>query len=1023
MTDSSNIRVGGRGHPRSHGLLNNRHAAVVGTVYMLFLATGISGLVCQVAWQRYLLNIFGATLYSVSTVVAAFMGGLALGSWLFGGIAERARARLALYGVLEILVAATALAVPQMLRVLDPLFIAIYRMADINFFFFSLVRLIVVFTVLLIPTTMMGGTLPLLAKFVTDHPSGAGTRVGLLYALNTAGAVAGTFLGGFYFIRWWGISGTVAFAAVINAAAGATALVLWFFAGRPSKMAPAIDDSALSGMPAEPADLRQTSAPATVRKRIWLVMTAYTVSGFIALGLEITWTRALVFTFDVLKNTTYSFSAMLATFLAGIALGSAVMTPILRRRDDAPPPGGAGAFRLFAALQALIGLSSIFSFFMIYYVCYDLGNNWLKDIDPISGQIHWGAAVTLVFLRAAAAIFLPTFCMGLAFPAAVQAVAGSSGAVGRDVGRLYALNTIGAIFGATLTGFFLLPGLGIANTIFLFGAIQLIMGLVLICRDNTSSQNQRIVWLAAGSAALIVAFVRLPRPAFFQPATIHEPVTAFYKEGPLATVAVMQNTLGYRTIYVDNVGVAGTDPMLMTDQKSLAHMPMLLLPRARSALTVGFGSGGASYSYTLYPELERIDCAEIAKTVIEAAPALTASNHDIVMNRGEYIRRTGREPEGKPLWNDGGDSGWFKADKRYRIILDDVRSYLRFTGATYDIIATDCTDLRYKSNANLYDVEYFTLCRDHITSQGMVVVWMPLAGLSNEAMRVALRSFYTVFPNMDIFYMNNQPTHYILLTGTARPLKVDLKMMTEKMALPAVARDLAEVNLDQPEKLLSCFVTGRATLGEYLKGRTLNTENFPYLEFESPRCGYNDAALLDNLDALMAIREDPARLIDESAGVPARFLQSLRRYSNAVTAIIKGHRLYREMKIGGAAKAYMNAQEIAPDDSAIRNLLEFRELRRKVLGQPGNIWARWQLAQIHALLRRDGDAVTEINELLRLISSNGNAAGGAREIQKAAWPLLADIYERNSKPDKAAQYRKLTESGAGSAGDLPGQPK
>jgi hypothetical protein len=456
---------------------------------------------------------------------------------------------------------------------------------------------------------------------------------------------------------------------------------------------------------------------------------------------------------------------------------------------------------------------------------------------------------------------------------------------------------------------------------------------------------------------------------------------------------------------VDNVGVAGTDPMLLTDQKSLAHVPMVLLRQPRSALTVGFGSGGASYSYTLYPELEHIHCVEITRTVIEASPWLVDSHKNVVMQRDAYRAQTGREPQGLPLWDDGGASGWYKSDPRYRIILDDARSYLRFTGMKYDIIATDCTDLRYKSNANLYDLEYFEICRDHITDDGMVVVWMPLAGLSPEAMRVAVRTFQRVFPNTEVFYMNNEPTHYILLLGTREPLKVDAALMAERMSRPQVAADLREIHLEQPEKMLSCFVTGRDALNTLIKGDVLNTPDNPYLEFESPRYGYGDAPLLDNLDALFGVRENPARLVAEgTAG--SGFMARLEKYYEASPWIIRGHRHYREMELVQACQAYLKAREINPADRSVDYLLGFEELRRRVRGQPLDAWGRFHLAHLMAMQQRDVEAVTLFNDFLRVSALPGASGVDAAMIRRAREELAA-IYERNGQPERAAQQRRL----------------
>lgn len=969
-------------------------AVVVLLIALIFLATGASGLIYQVVWQRYFLNTFGATIYSVSAVLSAFMGGLALGSVIIGRLADKMRRPLAFYGVMEIAVGLAALAVPYLLRLLEPVFHVAYENFGSQFFIYSIVRFVFVFLMLLIPTTLMGSTLPVLSRYLTGTEADrAGGRVGLLYAVNTAGAVVGAFLCGFYFIRWWGVSHTVMLAAALNGAAGVVALAI-------SAATPPLDVSATDSADEPTPGLRPLTR---------LVMAAYAVSGFAALSLEVVWSRSLIFTFENLKNTTYSFTCMLTTFLVGITLGSAVMTPFANRIKQ--------PLRAFAILQILVGLFSITSFFVLYYVAHSFGNQWLAELDNHPGNIRWNAAVALVFLKSAIVVGPPTFFMGLAFPVAVRAVQCTQANVGATIGRLYALNTLGAIIGAASTGFILLPHLGIANTILLMGGLQMLAGIVCIWRDPASDATRRVTWGLLGAATIAVALMRLPRPAIMQEINAIDKLVS-YEEGPLATVSVVQNSLGYRTINVDNVGVAGTDPMLLTDQKSLAHVPMLLLPNPKSALTVGFGSGGASYSYTLYPQLERVDCVEITNTVPRQAPYLQDSNKGVIFSTDPALEQEQRFIGGKPfeqaaaaheyypLGTDKLGDNWYKADKRYNVILDDARSYLRFTNQRYSAIATDCTDLRYKSNANLYDLQYFTLCRDRITDDGMVVVWMPLAGLSDAAMKVALRTFHKVFPNMEVFFLNNQPTHYVLLIGTKAPLKVDVDLMNQRLQVPGVKEDLAEIHLDSAEKILSCYVTGGAQMVDYLADspvQALNTEDFPYLEFESPRFGYSDEPLLDNLDELYKFGADATALVANPAQ-HQEFMASLRKYLEATPYIIKGHRNYREVNLTQACADYMKALEINPADSSVKDLLNFEELRRKIRGQGAATWARLWMGKLLLQQNRTSEAVSVLNELLAqpMPAGDANVPGFYSE----ARALLAKIYEDAGQPEKARAYRE-----------------
>lgn len=968
--------------------------ALSAAVYLLFLATGSCGLIYQVVWQRYLLNVFGSTIYSISTVLAAFMGGLALGSALMGMFSNRVKRPLAMYGILEIVIGLSALSVPLLLRSLDPIFIWMYRDFSSDFTTLSLCRFVFIFFILLIPTTMMGATLPLLSNFVAPGKAGAGLRVGLLYALNTWGAVAGAFSAGFFLLPALGVSKTVWLAVAINGTCGVVALLLsGVLESKTSAATAAFADS-------KAADQTQPS-PAAITRARWVIAT-YAVSGFAALGLEVAWTRALVFSFEFLKNTTYAFTGMLTTFLIGLALGSALMTMFVERVKR--------PFQLYALLQIAVGISSIVSVFILYYVTPTFTDAFLSQYDDnaAGGGVRWMVSVVDVFIKTGLSMLLPTFIMGLAFPVAVRTVVDAVGKTARSVGQLYSFNTVGAIIGSFLVGFVLLPYFGICKTIFLLGALQLIMGIVLMHKSAETEHYRRMIWTVAGVAALLVCAFRLPTQAHFQRDTQLEKVI-FYEEGPLATVSVGENTLGYRTIYVDNVGVAGTEPMLLTDQKSLAHVPMLMLDDPKSILTVGFGSGGASYSYTLYKELEDIHCIEITRTVIEASPYLVDSHRDIVMKGDLYRRRTGKRPTpaiplfdgDPPAWKD-----WYKSDPRYKIILDDARSYLHFTDFRYDVIATDCTDLRYKSNANLYDLEYFQLCHDRITDDGMVVVWMPMGGLSPDAFACALATFQKVFPHMDVFFMNNQPTHYVLLLGKKKPITVDIDMLKERIARPGVARDLAEIQLEQPDKLLSCFITGCEAVAPMLAGAQLNTGDNPYLEFESPRYGVADAPVLDNLDTLFRHKESPVRLVAQPEK-HSDFVASLTKYYEAAPHVISAHRAYREMRLEDSCRDYMAARTVTPEDSSLKNLLNYDELARRIKGNPTDTWARIKIAALFAMQNRDGEAVTEylkVLDLLKTVQYTDKALQSA-DRQEVVNALVA-LYERNGQPAKADALRK-----------------
>ncbi|GAB4310960.1 MAG: fused MFS/spermidine synthase [Candidatus Sumerlaeia bacterium] len=975
---------------RPSGSSNFGEQSVRVVVYVLFFLTGISGLIYQVVWTRQLTYVFGASLYAVASVVAAFMGGLALGSWVFGRVADRARRRLVVYGLLEVGVGGCALLLPVFLRSAHPLYRYIYQNFETSFAALSLLRLFITFIIILVPTTLMGGTLPVLSAFVARRRDALGGSIGGLYALNTLGAVLGTFLAGFVLIAAVGIRGTTGVAVAINLIVAAVAVMVSFrceplpelpdsqaeggieVPGPGSGNADPLRMQDVSPLPS-PADSKTSGAdqiffitPAQVR----LVLFVYFLAGLTGLAFQVLWTRALVFTFLTLKNTTYAFSGLLVVFLAGLALGSGLMARLVDRQKD--------PLRLLGVIQLSLGILGAFSLILIYYRLP--GWEPLPEFGTDPSRLVWWAAVGNVLIKSAAAFFLPTLLMGMTFPVVARLCVPVLRRAGRSVGRMYALNTVGAILGSLLAGFALIPVFGIAGSIMAMSWLCLLGAGLLFWSHRAMSRLQRTVLLGVTAAAAVILLVRYPFRAQFQPLEPGEKLV-FYEEGPLCTVSVVEHPFGHRTLYVDGVGVAGTDRILLTDQKSLAHVPMLLVPGAASALTVGFGSGGASYSYTLYDELQHIDCVEIAGTVLHAAPVLTASNHGVLERR----------------------------DPRYRVILDDARSYLQFTASRYDIIATDCTDLRYKTNANLYDLEYFTLCRERLTERGVVVVWMPLAGLSDEAFRVALRTFFRVFPHMSVWYMNNEPTHYILLAGSRSPQTWNYEYIRRRLQDPKVAGDLAELRLDDPDKILSCFITDERRLADMLAGDILNTENSPYLEFESPKYGYGDKPLIDNLALLERHR---VSVLSRLAGASAQAHERLNRFERAAPLINQGHMFYRTLNLLDAARSWLEARSTAHGDRSLDALLEFTEMRRRIEVYPAEWGNRLTLGRIDMMRERWNDALAVLEPILTPESvlarpSIKSARPPAPAERAAAARLMAQCNERLGNRDEAVRLYAL----------------
>ncbi|MDX2175721.1 MAG: fused MFS/spermidine synthase [Candidatus Sumerlaeia bacterium] len=954
----------------------------------IFFLSGAASLVYEVVWTRALVNFFGASLYAVATVLTSFMGGLALGAWALGRRADRVEKPLRLYGWLEIGVGATALLFPFALRLTEPIVGALYATGgDTHFHVFTLVRFILVFVLMLVPTTLMGACLPVLSKAYSAHARTFGQPVGRLYALHTSGACAGVFLSGFLLIEHLGVFQTLAVTALVNIAFGALAVVLGgrhFVARRAGS---------------EPGTREPKPAPSPARR---FVLATYVFSGLAALGLQVCWFRALIYSFDTLKATTYSFSGMLLVFLLGLAFGSALMERFVSRVRH--------LLTAYALLQLGVGLGAALSFFIIT----DLRIG-ITDIE--NEVLNWPLAVGNVLFRTAAAILLPTFLMGVGFPIATALVVRERAGLGGDVGRLYAANTVGAIFGSFLSGFVLIPLFGIGTCITVFTGMYLaigVAGIALAAREELPGRAWLAPAAALASALLLARVWGLANQHPFQRIQGDETIV-FYKEGPTATVSVVEDKAGERTIYVDDVGVAGTDRILQTDQKTLAHMPMALLGgEATRVLSVGFGAGGASWSYTQYPELAEIHTIEISPEVLSAARELTKASHGIVYEERvvERARAGGLErlPGARhPLsaYTHRAAPGFLTFDPRFRVLLDDARAYLHFTELKYDVIATDCTDLRYKSNANLYDLEYFTLCREAITDDGLVVVWMPLGGLSDRAFRMALRTFERVFPDMTVWFFPNEPTHYCLLIGGKGPLRIDYPRVARALAIPSIQEDIDLLSLQDPLKLISCFVADARSVRGYLGDGPINTENHPLIEFESPRFGYGPAPLAYNMRKLYRAQV-PVRDVADNLPDATRDGARLDALQAAHAVLFEGHIAFRKHDFALAARHYIDADRLAPDDVSIKRLLDFRDLRAIVERNLGRldsnvVWLAHSLGTVYLMQERYEDAVGVVARVVeRLGAPTGDPATDS--VGSALNRLMAEAYLRSGREAQARRF-------------------
>ncbi len=927
----------------------------------LFLS-GFSALVYQVLWTRELGLFFGHTVYAVSAVLTAFMGGLALGSHLGGRLVSQMRRPLAAYGTLELAIGLAGALFWLLPTALDPLYRVLYETLNGRFYVFNLTRFGLATAILLIPTSLMGATLPAISAWRASRSSVAGS-VGSLYAANTLGATVGALAAGFLLIERLGTVETQVTAAVLNALVGLAAILV---ARR--------DSAGPSSAPVQSADI-DTARHAVAAPRDRVLLTVIGLSGFTALAYEVIWTRALVF---YVGTTTHAFTSMLAVYLVGLAVGSFVAARLVPRLSQ--------PVYAFAGLQLAIGVSSAFSLLALATAA--------PRIDALlPPDASWRSLLASSVLKSIATMLLPTLLFGATFPLALR-LASTSQSVAMLVGRVYAANTWGALVGAAAAGFVLIPLLGIRGTLLACALTNVALALVVQYGLHTAApmverRTSRLRWSAPVAIALVGAAVAGAEAYLHR--TEGSEQLVYYAEGNTATVSVVREVSGTKTLYIDKVPVAATDPIMLTDQKTLAHVPMLLHPDPRRVLTVGFGSGGASWSFTRYDRLQGVDCVEIDPAVFGAAPYLQESNHAV--------------------WQ----------DPRFRLIIEDARSYLAYATEQYDIISTDCTDLRYKSNASLYTTEYFGLCRRRLRPQGMVVVWMPLGGLDADIFKLALRTFGHVFPHATLWYLSNYPTHYALLIGATTPLRIDATRLIERLAEEDVRRDLAEIGLDRPAKIIAGLLLDEDAYDAFVGEGPVNSDRYPLLEFVAPRRAYR-FALSQNLAALAARRSPVEPSLDVPPALAAELLPELRRASRAASALLAGHVSYQRGTFDymPVLEEYRRAAALDPTDPSIATLIRsiettrdvwIREYEARVAAGRASLQDQVSLSRLYLEVNRARDAIA----LLRTVLVTAGAHVDARRLLAAA---LAASGERDAAITEYREVLRLSPDSAEAHNDL-----
>ena len=997
-----------------------------------FFLSGLAGLIYEVLWVRMIDKVIGSAPFAVATVLAVFMGGLSLGSYLAGRRIDRIpekKEMLALYGKLEVAIGIYGLLLPIFMVMVKPAYSFAYNHLFQSFWIYTLFTFFGCTLLLILPAALMGATLPILCRFYVAHLDHLGARTGRLYGINTIGAAVGACLAGFFLIRQFGVWGSIFFAAGINFLVGISCIFICrkgIASGQnppkpachPAGKSPFSPAGCMAGKKEGLQGGRSELESSDVNWSLWI----FAVSGFCAMAYEVIWIRLLGL---IIGPTTYSFTLVIATFIIGLALGSLFFGWLGDRVR--------GVFTLLVITQIGAALLALL-------ISQFLGNSQFFFAKLIyTFQDRFGEMILIQSIIVFLVMLTPTLLLGATFPLVAKLYARSLPNMGRSIGTAYALNTIGAITGSFAAGFVLIPFLGKENGLRLIIAFQLAFSIAAWAVVGLKTRQKVSQWLALSGMVIIgialllnfpswnrqfLSFGRyhnfkdmegdMIRTSFFEALTAGPEILSrhetgreivFYGDGTggFTTVEKLTDSLG--TIKYTLLNSGKPDASSHGDRSTqtlLAHVPLLFHPNPENIMVLGLASGMTAGEALLYP-IKRMDALEINRQVVKACEIFRPWNNNCLN------------------------------DPRSRIIVQDGRNHLELTRETYDVIISEPSNPWMAGLANLYTFEFFQTVRRHLKDNGIFVQWIHSYEMDWHTFSMAGRTFSEVFPNGLLMKT---------LTGVCDYLLVGFK--GSKGFDPDVAmKNLRHAQKSRNMSLKDPRLLFRLIISEDLKSLfgpgPLHTDNRPLLEFAAPKQLYKSDASIekrmaqgsslsrktkeiieatDNTDALLDMAEFSASVyapifgtLDPDLIKPAqgkRYLDMLEAYCNRNLVSDYGifpNRKLRE-KCGRLQAAGIRRHlELNPEDAPAWHSLG---LALKRAGMTGEAISAFQKAisldPFHAkacnnlgvAYMEQGDIKRAQESYLRAISIN--------PAHSKAYFNLAHISLRRGERDKAVSY-------------------
>jgi spermidine synthase len=851
-----------------------------------------------VIWVRQLELVFGTTAFAASTVLTAFMAGLALGSYLFGRRAHRTSQPLRLYGLLELGIGLYGLAIPRIFTWLPGIYEPIWLRLHLSFVLLTLIRFVIAILVLIVPTVFMGATLPVLASYYADGTRSIGLRVGQLYSVNTFGAVMGAAAGGFVLIPTLGMRSTSYIAASINLILAAAALAISRFVQQRSPTggrtaAPSANRFPVDSPPELPAatargstrisrPVRMSQSNSVARRlggrltrlqtylqavedappdrrAILAVLAAFSLSGFVALSYEVIWSRVLAL---IIGSSVYAFSIMLSTFLVGLAVGSAVGSRLVDRLRR--------PLVVFALIELGVGCTSLIGAYL-----FDQLPFVFVSLYRLLAASNIAILLFARFIVTSLVMIAPTILLGALFPLVVRIVYGGASSTaagvrqtdtGRTVGNVYAINTLGAIGGAFASGFILIPSLGMLGSLRLSVAANFFLALIVFLASRRASprktrpaavrvpkqsaaprRGRAVSWAGILASTLLIVFTAAVVP----PWDYAVMSSGVYRYAPQVAKASHQEFFDYfsergqgeTAFYKEGVSATvvvqrkGNDRVLKVNGKPDASTAGDL----PTQVLIG--------SIPLLLRQETDDClviglgSGVTLGSVEQFPLKHVTCVELepaVIEASHYFDDVNHRP---------------LEDPRLRLIANDGRNFIDTTDQKFDVIVSEPSNPWLTGAASLFTLEYFKRGASRLKDDGLFSQFVQIYEMAPQDVASLIATFREAFPDA---YLFRGAEGDLMLLGSKQELKIDLATIRSHLADTRIAADLERIKTTTAADFVSRFYMGPRELATFSAGAELNTDDNALIEFRAPRLvGIDEDTVNHNVRELLAHTSSP----------------------------------------------------------------------------------------------------------------------------------------------------------------------